>query len=126
MASNILDWLHIREEIACFQDTGKSPAEVAKSKLAAFDKMEAVVRRYFETYFGKILDDFLKDKKDLFRLLKFGSAYLGTDDYTSDLDLVLCTYAEVIHCKNQVKLLDHDNGTFFYHFFDFLESQPEI
>lgn len=112
--------------MACFRDTGRTTADVARGKQAAFEKVQVVVTRYFETYLKEVLGGFEKEGKDLFKLLRFGSTYLGTDDYTSDLDLVLCTYAEVVVNKAVVKVLDHDNGTFFYHFFDFLENQPEI
>lgn len=56
----------------------------------------------------------------MFKVVKFGSFYLETDDFLSDLDLVLCTYSEVSIGKKVVKLLNHDNGTFFDQFFDFL------
>ena len=57
-------------------------------------------------------------------MLKFGSWALHTDDFESDIDAILCTFQELQFGKKIVKILDHDNGTYFDRFFKFVKAQP--
>ena len=56
----------------------------------------------------------------------FGSFYLQTDDFESDIDSILCTYNEQFLNKKLVKILDHDNGTFFDRFYKYLEKDESV
>ena len=57
-----------------------------------------------------------------YRVMKFGYCYSQTDDLESDIDVILCTYAEVDKNKKVTKILDNDNDSFFGTFFSFLQA----
>lgn len=68
--------------------------------------------------------------RDLFELITFGSSYLKTDGPVSDIDSILCTYADItiiedgIHRK--IPIMDHENGSFFDEFFRYLGEIESI
>lgn len=72
-------------------------------------------------------------QRSFYKLAKFGSAYLKTDDFESDIDIVLCTYADYNSwveneegTKIRMNFLDHENGTFFHSFYGYLQKMKEI
>mgnify|MGYP000961767585 CR=1 FL=1 len=74
-------------------------------------------------HFSQVIE---QNDKPLFKLVPFGSWFLQTDDRESDIDTILCAYQEICFQNKMIRILDHDNGTFFDKFFKHLKDQSCI
>ena len=100
--------------------------DFSDNKDRAFSLLQEIVTQYFQLHHPG-----LKCKEEpIWRLLKFGSSYLKTDDFQSDIDTILCTFGQVECAGNSmnsrmINILDHDNGSFFDGFYRFVKSKEE-
>jgi hypothetical protein len=111
-----MDWFEERE----------ARYDISTQKEKAFVLLETIVDEYFCSFHQGLTNN----GQPIYKLLKFGSSYLKTDDFESDIDSILCTFAQIEASTNNSKanpklfqILDHDNGSFFDIFFGYLQKK---
>lgn len=112
-SQNIVEWFGRMPD-------NQSLAAVREKKQKAIRALTEVINLYFIKFHQIDVLNGEEDPKDgnkAWKLLTFGSFYLYTDDVSSDIDTILCTYQ---------RYLDHDNMTFFNRFFMFLKEQGDL